>query len=257
MGELFLQKMFEYCINQKIGYLYLTVYEKQAHLISLLVKFGFHKEIFKNKQGLEEIRMIKSLKRSKIRLISNDICYHPFYTDNENIGKFVIPIRPNFYNTLFKDGQLREPTLFDQFNDSINEIQGNSIMKAYVSSSPQTNLKQGDILFFYASQKNQVIEPIGILESQQIIDDFDILWDIVRKKTVFSQDELRAMFNQKGKLHVITFRLISYLNKPITLTDIKAIDSFKNKIQTITKIKESDYLKLKENGYFDKCYIIN
>lgn len=257
IGELFLQKMFEYCINQKIGYLYLTVYEKQEHLISLLLKFGFKKDIFDNQQGLQEIRMIKSLKRSTIRLETNEIKHHPFYTDNQNIGKFVIPIQPTFYNALFKDGQLRNATLFDQFNDSINEIQGNSIMKAYVSSSRQTNLKQGDILFFYASKKNQVIEPIGILETQKIIDDFDLLWDIVRKKTVFSQEQLRKMFDAKGKLHVITFRLISYLSKPIKLTDIKTIDSFKNKIQTITRIKESDYLKLKENGYFDKCYIIN
>ena len=257
IGELFLQKMFEYCLNQKINYLYLTVYEKQEHLILLLLKFGFKKEIFKNQQGLSEIRMIKSLNKLTIKLESNDINFHPFYTDNKNINKFVIPIQPTFYNALFKDGQLRNPTLFDQFNDSINEIQGNTIMKAYVSSSRQTNLKQGDILFFYASKKNQVIEPIGILETQQIVDDFEVLWDIVRKKTVFSQEQLREMFNNKGKLHVITFRLISYLNKPIKLTDIQTIDSFKNKIQTITRIKESDYLKLKENGYFDKCYIIN
>jgi hypothetical protein len=257
IGELFLQKMFEYCLNQRLNYLYLTVYERQAHLISLLEKFGFKKDIFTNRQGLQEIRMIKLLNRSMINLSSNEIEYHPFYTDKSDIGKFVIPIQPGFYNALFKDGQLRTPTLFDQFSDSVNEIQGNSILKAYVSSSRQTNLKQGDILFFYASKKNQVIEPVGILESQQIVDDFDSLWDIVRKKTVFSPEQLREMLNDKGKLHVITFRLISYLSKPIKLKDIQTIESFKNKIQTITRIKEDDYLKLKADGYFDKCYIIN
>lgn len=95
------------------------------------------------------------------------------------------------------------------------------------------------------------------MESQQIVGDFDTLWDIVRKKTVFSPEQLREMLKSKGKLHVITFRLISYLSKPIKLQDIQMIESFKNKIQTITRIKESDYLKLKEDGYFDKCYIIN
>ncbi|MGE0077367.1 MAG: GNAT family N-acetyltransferase [Bacteroidales bacterium] len=257
IGELFLQKMFEYCLNQELSYLYLTVYERQVHLVSLLEKFGFKKEIFTNRQGLQEMRMIKLLNRSLINLTTNDIEYHPFYTDKCDIGKFVIPIQPRFYNALFKDGQLRNPTLFDQFSDSVNEIQGNSIMKAYVSSSRRTGLKQGDILFFYASKKNQVIEPIGILESQQIVDDFDTLWDIVRKKTVFSPEQLREMLNDKGKLYVITFRLISYLNKPIKLKEIQMIDSFKNKIQTITRLKEDDYLKLKANGYFDKCYIVN
>lgn len=257
IGELFLQKMFEYCLNQKLNYLYLTVYERQVYLISLLEKFGFKKDVFTNRQGLEEIRMIKLLNKSMINLISNEIEYHPFYTDRSDIGKFVIPIQPRFYNALFKDGQLRSPTLFDQFSDSINEIQGNSITKAYVSSSRQTNLKQGDILFFYASKNKQVIEPVGILESQQIVDDFDMLWDIVRKKTVFSPEQLREMMNDKGKLHVITFRLISYLSKPIKLKEIQTVDSFKNKIQTITRIQEVDYLKLKADGYFDKCFIVN
>ncbi len=41
-------------------------------------------------------------------------------------------------------------------------------MKAYVSSSHQTNLKQGDILFFYASKTSQVIEPIGTTEDDVI-----------------------------------------------------------------------------------------
>ncbi len=249
--------MFEYCLNQKINHLYLTVYERQTHLISMLDKFGFKQDVFTNRQGLQEIRMIKLLNRSLISLTSNDINHHPFYTDNQNIGKFVIPIQPAFYNLLFKDGQLRERTLFDQIFDGINEIQGNSIMKAYVSSSRQTNLKLGDILFFYASKTSQDIEPIGILESLHIVDDFDTLWDIVQNKTVVSPEKLRDMLREKGKLHVITFRLISYLTKPIKLQDIQMIESFKNKIQTITRIKESDYLKLKEDGYFDKCYIIN
>lgn len=258
IGELFLHKMFQYCLNQKLNYLYLTVYEHQIHLISLLEKFGFKKDIFKNQQGLDELRMIKLLNKSMIKLAHNEIEFHPFYTDKSHISKFVIPIQPNFYNTLFKDGQLRNATLFDQFSDSVNEIQGNSITKAYVSSSQQkNNLKQGDILFFYASKKSQVIEPVGILETIQIVDDFDELWDIVRKKTVFSPEQLRQKLDDKGKLHVITFRLISYLSKPIKLNSIQKIDSFKNKIQTITRIKEEDYIKLKADGHFDERFIIN
>lgn len=41
LGELFLHKMFEYCINQKLNYLYLTVYEKQNHLIKLYRNLRF------------------------------------------------------------------------------------------------------------------------------------------------------------------------------------------------------------------------
>lgn len=148
LGELFINKMSEYCIEQKINYLYLTVYEKQALLIELLTKFGFYKNIFINNQGVEEIRMIKSLDKSKIKIKENIIENHPFYFDGKEVSKYAIPIRPDYYSKLFKDGTLREPTLFDSTSDSINEIQGNTIIKAYISGSKTVRLKKGDILFF-------------------------------------------------------------------------------------------------------------
>ncbi|MFL0134750.1 hypothetical protein, partial [Tenacibaculum maritimum] len=101
------------------------------------------------------------------------------------------------------------------------------------------------------------IEPFGILESIQIVTDFDELWRIVNKKTVFSDSQLREWLEEKGRLHVIIFRLIAYLQKNISLEKIKKIDSFKNKIQTITELKETDYIKLDNEGHFDQRYIIN
>ncbi|SOC79677.1 hypothetical protein SAMN06296241_1209 [Salinimicrobium sediminis] len=257
LGELFLNKMFELCLNSRIKYLYLTVYEKQEHLIKLLEIFGFYRDEFVNSQGLKEIRMIKCLDKDKIKISKNSISAHPFYLNNEQIKKFVIPIRPDFYSTLFKDGKLRSPTLFDQAPDSINEIQGNTIIKAYISNSRNQKPKKGDIVFFYSSKINQVIEPFGILESIQIVDDFNELWEIVNKKTVFTEQELRQWLEEKKELHVITFRLIAYLKNNISLEKIKEIDSFKNKLQTITELKEEDYIKLNNEGYFDQRYIIN
>ena len=257
LGELFLNKMFEYCINQSIKHLYLTVYEKQPQLILLLEKFGFTRHDFINKQGLNEIRMIKCMNKEKIELESNSISIHPFYYDNSESKKYVIPIRPEFYGTLFKDGKLRQPTLFDSAPDSVNEIQGNTILKAYISNTKNKSLKQGDVLFFYSSKTNKVIEPVGILESAQRVNNFADLWEIVQKKTVFSQQQLNNMLLEKGELHVIIFRLITYMEKKIGLEKIKQIDSFKNKLQTVTELKETDYLALKNEGYFDKRYIIN
>ncbi|MFN5771859.1 hypothetical protein, partial [Flavobacterium sp.] len=144
LGELFINKMFEYCINQKIQYLYLTVYEKQEHLIMLLETFGFYREIFKNGQGLTEIRMITCMNKKLIFDNVNSIKNHPFYYDNQEFSKFVIPIQPHYYGNLFKDGKLRPASLFDNSPDSVNEIQGNTIIKAYISNSKIKNLKQGD-----------------------------------------------------------------------------------------------------------------
>lgn len=259
LGELFLHKMFEYCIEQKINYLYLTVFEKQTHLIKLLNGFGFIRNYFVNKRGFTEIQMIKCLDKSKINQVNkqNKRENHPFYFDDIGVKKYVIPIQPQYYITLFKDGKLRQPTLFDLTEESINEIQGNTIIKAYISNSQTRKVQKGDLLFFYASQTNKVIEPVGVLETIQIVDNFDDLWKIVRGKTVFSQTDLNLMLDKKGKLNVITFRLITYLNKKIILSKIQELSSFRNNIQTITNISESDYLKLKNEGYFDGRYIID
>lgn len=67
---------------------------------------------------------------------------------------------------------------------------------------------------------------MGILESIEIVDNFDDLWKMVKNKTVFSQTDLQKMLDEKGKLNVITFRLINYLKKKVTLRKIKEITEF-------------------------------
>jgi predicted nucleic acid-binding protein/predicted RNA-binding protein with PUA-like domain len=257
LGELFLNKMFEYCINQKINYLYLTVFDKQKQLIELLNKFGFYRNDFTNKQALPEIRMIKCLDKSKITVSENETSIHPFYFDNSSITKYAIPIQPKYYSTLFKDGKFRERTLFDSTEDSIKEIQGNTILKAYISNAKIKAIKKGDLLLFYASKNNKSIEPFGIVETCQIVDNINDLWNIVYRKTVFSLEQLSERLDKKGKLHVITFRLIGYLKTPVKLEKIQQLDSFSNRIQSITKISENDYNNLKNEGYFDGRYIVD
>lgn len=177
--------------------------------------------------------MIKCLYKKKLLSTENSINNHPFYFDNKTISKFAIPIRPDYYEKLFKDGKLRVPTLFDTSPDSVNEIQGNTIIKAYISNSKIKNLQKGDLLFFYSSKTNQEIEPVGILETIQIVKDFEELWKIVGKKTVFSQQDLIKKLDEKNELNVLTFRLITYLKKKVKLSKIKEMKSFKNNYKNI------------------------
>ncbi|MBK7669566.1 MAG: hypothetical protein IPJ32_20855 [Sphingobacteriaceae bacterium] len=107
--------------------------------------------------------MIKSLIKPKITEDKNSIKDHPFYTDS-TINKFVIPINPKYYFTLFKDGSFRAATLFDATESSLNEIEGNTISKAYLCKSQSLLMKKGDLLLFYGSKDIASIEPIGILD---------------------------------------------------------------------------------------------
>ena len=256
LGELFLSKMFALCIEKKIKYLYLTVFEKHSHLISLLEDYGFKKKLFINSEGREELIYIKHTDKPLVASDTplNTKANHPFYYDGNSIEKYIIPIRDNYYRTLFKDGGFRQYSLYDS---SINEIQGNTITKAYVCASPRKSMQTGSLLFFYASKVHQVIEPVGVLESIHKVSDFTELRLFVNKRTVFSEEDLKEMLEEKKTLTILLFRLVYYLRKPVSFKLINQLKSYANKFTTITSLSEEDYLFLKEKNYFDERYIIN
>lgn len=254
LGELFLNKMFQLCIDQKINYLYVTTYEKQKALIYILEKFGFekHKE-FKNNVGVKETVFLKDLNKNHQKN-TLDCALHPYFTDVQN--KYIIPIQPKYYSSLFKDSNLREATLFDSEDYGLQEVQGNTIIKAYVSKSPRKDLVAGDLLFFYSSAKYKKIEPLGVLLEHKRVSDFDKLWALVRSKTVYSQNELKKMLSQRKYLTVTIFRLVQYLDPLLNFEEIKKLDCYGNKFQTITKMSENDYQYIKKL-YINENFIID
>lgn len=257
LGELFLNKMFGLCIQAKINHLYLTVFPHHIQLIDLLSKYGFTRYEFKNKYDKDELRMIKSLIKSEYTEMPQAVAAHPFYFDNNTINKFVIPIDPKFYNTLFKDGKFRPKTLFDDAESSLNEIEGNTISKAYLCKSKRLSMKPGDLLFFYGSKKIKCIEPVGILDSVTYTKDINKIKNLVKRKTVYSDTVLEKLAEGKNQVTVMVFRLVYYLNTPINHKMIKTLPSYSNKFQTITTLSEEDYIHLKQNNYFDERFIIN
>lgn len=257
LGELFLNKMFDMCIKRKINHLYLTVFPHHVQLIELLGKYGFVKYQFINKHNKEELRMIKSLIKDEYKQVPQAIASHPFYFDGDNINKFVIPIDPQFYNTLFKDGSFRMPSLFDDTEYGLNEIEGNTISKAYLCKSKRKSMKPGDLLFFYGSKNIKSIEPVGLLDEVVYTKDIDSIKKLVKRKTVYSDVDLEQMANGKRDTTVLIFRLLYYLEKPIKFKTIKTLESYTNNFQTITTLTETDYINLKKNKYFDERFIIN
>lgn len=257
LGELFLNKMFDMCTRSKINHLYLTVFPHHTHLIALLEKYGFVKNEFENKDGVKELRMIKSLIKDDYKSTPQAIKAHPFYSDGADINKFVVPIEPKFYNTLFKDGGFRQKNLFDDTAEALNEIQGNTISKAYLCKSKRKNMKPGDLLFFYGSKTIKSIEPVGVLDEVIYTKDIDEIKRLVKRKTVYSDADLEQMAGAKTAVTVLIFRLIYYLEKPVKTQIIKTLESYKNNFQAITTLTETDYSNLKQNKHFDERFIIH
>ncbi len=254
LGELFLNKMFQLCLAKKINYLYVTTYDKQRGLIHLLKKYGFElHDTFKNNIDETENVFLKSLKKED-QLNKTGTQMHPFFQDNQN--KYVVPIQKQFYTSLFKDGNLREQTLFDAIDYGLQEVQGNTIIKAYVSKTQNLKPKKGDLLFFYSSGQYKTIEPIGEVIEHKRVNTIKELWSLVKNKTVYSQIYLEKMFEGRKFLTVTIFRFVDYLNSVIKYEEIKNLKSFKNKYQTFTKLPESDY-KLIKNKYLNESRIIH
>jgi ribosomal protein S18 acetylase RimI-like enzyme len=256
MGQLFLNKMFEYCIKNNIKHLYLTVYPDQPELIGLLREFGFVTARRVGKPDTE-ITMLRCMDKLQNTANYNMSQTHPFYANVSNYNKFVIPIQPQFYSTLFKDGAFREPTLFDTSYPSLSEIEGNSIRKAYICKAKRKIMKAGDILLFYSSHSPMAIEPIGILDEVKYLSNIEDIMEAVKKITVYKQVDIENMLAETRNLTVMLFRLVSYLDKPVSIEEIRKLNCFSNKFQTITQVHGEDYNNLKSKGYFDERYIIN
>ena len=254
LGELFINKMFEYCINHDITYLYVTTYDRQLALIHLLKKIGFdiHQE-FDNNIGNKEFVFLKNLDRKK-QNDKFDNALHPFFKETGN--KFVVPIQPQFYQTLFKDGNLRVPSLFDGQDYDLQEVQGNTIVKAYISKSSRQDLVPGDLLFFYSSKNYKSLEPVGVLIEHIRIDNFNDLWDKVRSKTVYSPVRLKEMFAGQKYLTVTIFRLVTYLSPVVNFNKIKTLNAFNTKFQTITKLGKNDYTAIRKD-HIDLKYLVD
>ena len=131
--------------------------------------------------------------------------------------------------------------MFDSEDYGLQEIQGNTIIKAYISKSPRQDLKKCDLLFFYSSEKYKSIEPIGELLLHKRVDNIDELWELVKSKTVYEQKHLKKMLEQSDYLTVTIFRLVNYLKPVVNFDQIKKMESFSNKFQTITRLTENDF----------------
>ncbi len=167
-----------------------------------------------------------------------------------------MPIQPQFYRTLFKDANLRQPSLFDNHDYGLDEVQGNTIVKAYICNAPRTDLESDDLLFFYASKKYKSIEALGVLLEHKRVDNLAELWEMVRSKTVYSKKELEKRLAERKYVTVLIFRLVQYLKTPIDFKSVKELKSWKSKFQIITKLEEEDYKHIKEN-YINESFIIN
>lgn len=266
LGERFLKVIFDNALVQKVDEIYVTVYDKrdeQLRLITLLEEWGFKHWGTKGSNGeLVYVRDFKPTYNSH-----NPKETFPYTGANQNV--FLVPIYPEYHTNLLPDSYLKTESPQDFIE---HEPHRNAISKVYISRSIERKVQKGDILIFYRTATpgsngyyTSVITTIGIVEEK--IDGIKNETEFIskcRKRSVFSDDELRELWNYKPNsrpfivnfLYVHSFPLGKRMNRK-ALLELGIISGAENELRGLKKItKEQFQLIIKETST-NESLIIN
>lgn len=259
IGELFIKLCVNFAINNGIHEMYLTHFTlPEDQLTNLICEYGFTKVAVKNNGEdvfLKKLIVEKSRQRT-LSALEIDKQYYPSFYDGEQVKKFAVPIRPEYYERLFTDCKGRQSRLTEFSGEFI--IEGNTIKKAYLTHSKIKKMAQGDIILFYLSRGRRDlsgISSLGVIEEvHQGIQDSNEIFRYVGKRTVYSKDELENISCKPTT--VILFQHHFYLEKPLSLSKLIDLKVLTAAPQTITEIDHERYLKIKKGGGVDERFTV-
>jgi predicted nucleic acid-binding protein len=244
LGERFLKIIFDNALNLNVEEIYVTIFPKrieQQRLIALLKEYGFEYHGSKRTESGEEEVYIRDFKPK----VSSEEPKSNYPYMSSNTKTYIVPIYPAYHTELFPDSILKNESPIDFIE---NEPFRNAISKVYISRSINRDLKPGDIIIFYRTGGlyKSVITTLGIVESIHTnIKDYDHFISLCRKRTVFSDDELKLHwdYNPRNRPFVVNFLYVySFphrlnMKRLIELGIIKDINSAPRGFELLTKVQ--------------------
>lgn len=206
LGERFLKIIFDNAIRNMVDEVYVTIFDKrieQQRLIKLLEDYGFIFHGYKQGQGGQERVYVRDMR--KHFNIANPRLSYPYFSRQSRT--FITSIYPQYHTQLLPDSILNTESP-DDFIE--NEPFRNAISKVYVSRSYFKGLRAGDTVVFYRTGGlyQGVATTIGVVESVETnINDVHQFVQLCRKRSVFSDDELRSQwnYNQRSRPFIVNF----------------------------------------------------
>jgi len=260
LGERFLKIIFDNSINLKVEEIYLTIFHKRMEhdmLISLLTDYGFKYHGVKTTSSGEEAVYVRGcnppLNRDAPKLS------YPYMS--RNADKYIVPIYPQYHTSLFPDSILNTESSQDFIE---NEPFRNAISKVYISRSINRNLKPGDIIVFYRTggYHKSVVTTLGIVENVHInINNFEHFSSICRKRTVFSNDELKLHwdYNSRNRPFVVNFLYAYSFPHRVNmkrLIEVGVIKDFQSAPRGFEKLSDEQFNAIiKETGSYENIII--
>lgn len=251
IGETFIKIAVDYAIEKGINELYLSVYNKQEKLISLIKEYGFNLFTYKNTK-----RQDGSIGREGVYLkrFNYEATNYPIIKLNDQ-KVYILSIRDEFAHMLF-------PDLFDRHQLSIYDIDGsstysNTIKKVYISKSKIEPMKNNDILVFYISQIKKCIACVCVVDDAfkaNEINSFESFEKIVKRRTVYPVKYLKEAY--ENSYLIIMFKY--FINLQVHISLEKAIEEniIKSAPQSIQLLERGKFEKLISLSGSEKQIII-
>lgn len=244
IGERLLYTAFKYAIENHYNWVYLHTYGFEHELlVSLCLDYGFEcVGRYKERDDVYLKPMVPDYS-SEIKAIEFAKRYYPGFRDNEDIKKFIVPIRPEYHNDLFPDISDDSTGLFKDDPTSFSP-QSNTIKKAYICHSNTKQIEEGSILLFYRTIDRKSIECIGVVEQVFRSNDVGEVAPIVSKRTVYNLKDLNEMLTNEAL--IVLFRLMKYIS-PIDYKKLQKKE-IKGPYQSIRELPHELYKRIFEES---------
>lgn len=240
IGELFLKAAFRYAAEHELEHIFIHGDEvRHQFLFEMLEDFGFQKIGYHPKGDQRDAVYLKEHPSDppadqELNNFEYSRRYYPHFRDDESVSKYIVPINPQYHDILFPDYEGRaQMVLF--IPTAPDNTAGNAIKQAYLSHSPTSSMEPGDIVFFYRSGDDKSLTSVGIVESYLTMEDPDEIAAHVKRRTVYTMDEIRLMAEKPTR--VMLFRLVRHLDHPKSLNWLIERKILKGPPQSIGRLK--------------------
>ena len=261
LGERFLKIIFDNALRLSIDEIYVTLFTtrlEHTRLINLLTDFGF--KYYGTKESDSGMEKVYIRDFSKNVSVSNPRITFPFVS--RNARKFIVPIYPKYHTNLLPDSIIRTESPLD-FEDNVPHR--NAISKIYISRSINRDLKTGDIIIFYRTggYYGGVVTTLGIVENiNTSISDEQQFIDLCRKRSVFTDEELKQQWNWKtnNRPFIVNFLYTYSFPKRINLQrliELGIISDVESVPRGFERISDESFDKIIKETYCNEYIIVD
>ena len=230
-GELLLKDILEYALENQYDYVYFTTRPSNEAMMSFGEQFGFQH----TRGHGDEVGMVKPLVHGRpgdasLTNIEFNIRYGPQQYRTEGSNGFIVPIKLQYFNKLFPDVVKQGRLLPDV------RPYANAIRKAYICNAGARNLRPGDLLYFYRSQRHQGVMTVGVIEDTFVSSDPNSVAGFVGRRTVYSLSEIAEICASEAL--AILFRQARLFSDPIPFRALRSEGVLKGPPQSIQSVSQ-------------------